>query len=717
MEAKAGFRPVRAWCLAGTAAAAVCLGLPTGAQQVPSYNTYGVPGLIDMPSAEMAPDATISLTYGRIDESNRGAITFQLTPRLSGTFRYAGIGNFDDPNSNADGVFYDRSFDLRFQLLTETSIRPAVAIGLQDFIGTGIYSGEYIVATKTVGQKLKATAGLGWGRLGSYNPLGSYGERPGNLLGSGGLPTYDRWFRGDIAGFGGLAYQFNDNLTLKLEYSSDAYDDESDRGGFEHNSPLNYGVEYRLPNDARLALYYAYGSTLGFQLSYPMNPKTLGIPGGLEAGGLPVRRRPANSVSDLGWTGALAAYEDNTRQRLITSLQADDLSIEGYQLEPHRATIRLRNEHYGRPAQAIGRAARAMSRIMPDSVEEFVIIPVENGTPMSAITLRRSDLENLENDAAVEMLARASITDAYGKAPPSTIPVTPKFSWSLTSYYETSTFDPDAPFRLDIGAQLGASWQITPNLSLSGAFRKRVIGNIHETERLSPSELPRARTDITYYAQNGDPKLRDLVLAWNGRVGPDLYGRVSAGYLESMYAGVSSEVLWKPVDSALALGVEVNFVRRRDYDQLFALMDNTTYEPFSDVTREIPDFNGHVSAYYDFGGGYTGQMDIGRYLAGDWGTTLTVGREFANGWKFGAFATFTNVSSDEFGEGSFDKGITLTIPMSVGIGTPTREYDTTVIRPITRDGGARLSVPGRLYGNVRTWHEDEITDSWGRFWR
>lgn len=183
MKAKAGFRPVRAWCLAGTAAAAVCLGLPAGAQQVPSYNTYGVPGLIDMPSAEMAPDATIGLTYGRIDESNRGAITFQLTPRLSGTFRYAGIGNFDDPNSNADQVYYDRSFDLRFQLLTETSIRPAVAIGLQDFIGTGIYSGEYIVATQVRRAEIEGDRRSWLGPAGQLHPSGQLWRATGQPSG------------------------------------------------------------------------------------------------------------------------------------------------------------------------------------------------------------------------------------------------------------------------------------------------------------------------------------------------------------------------------------------------------------------------------------------------------------------------------------------------------------------------------------------------------
>ncbi|OZB12783.1 MAG: hypothetical protein B7X55_13915 [Rhodobacterales bacterium 34-62-10] len=45
-------------------------------------------------------------------------------------FRGAGRDNFD------------RSFDLQYKLVDEGRVRPAVAIGLRDFIGTGLFSGE-----------------------------------------------------------------------------------------------------------------------------------------------------------------------------------------------------------------------------------------------------------------------------------------------------------------------------------------------------------------------------------------------------------------------------------------------------------------------------------------------------------------------------------------------------------------------------------------------
>ena len=43
-------------------------------------------------------------------------------------------------------------------------------------------------------------------------------------------------------------------------------------------------------------------------------------------------------------------------------------------------------------------------------------------------------------------------------------------------------------------------------------------------------------------------------------------------------------------------------------------------------------------------------------LAGDKGVTLDLSRRFKSGFTMGVFATKTNLSAEEFGEGSFDKG-------------------------------------------------------------
>ncbi len=96
---------------------------------------------------------------------------------------------------------------------------------------------------------------------------------------------------------------------------------------------------------------------------------------------------------------------------------------------------------------------------------------------------------------------------------------------------------------------------------------------------------------------------------------------------------------------------------------------------------------------------------------------MSVDREFANGWKVGAYATMTNVPASSFGEGSFDKGIRISVPLSHFLGKPTTKVYDAKIQSLSRDGGARVKVDNRLYQNVRDYHRPDLEKSWGRFWR
>ena len=164
----------------------------------PTYTMYGTPGLIELPSAISAPDGQIGLTLGGYALDQFSTFTFQITPRLSGSFRYSRMDDFAGRDTITN---FDRSFDMQFRLLDEGTWRPAVAVGLRDFIGTGLFTSEYVVATKNLTDRLRVTGGIGWGRFGSSGAFGSTGTRPSSLLGEGGIPTYDRWFRGDVAAF------------------------------------------------------------------------------------------------------------------------------------------------------------------------------------------------------------------------------------------------------------------------------------------------------------------------------------------------------------------------------------------------------------------------------------------------------------------------------------------------------------------------------------
>ena len=75
------------------------------------------------------------------------------------------------------------------------------------------------------------------------------------------------------------------------------------------------------------------------------------------------------------------------------------------------------------------------------------------------------------------------------------------------------------------------------------------------------------------------------------------------------------------------------------------------------------------------------------------------------------------MSFDDFGEGSFDKGIRISIPIDWIAGEPSRNALSQTIRPILRDGGARVDIANRLYDQVRASNASELEQQWGKFWR
>jgi hypothetical protein len=675
-------------------------------------NNYGTPGgLIDMPTAEMAPDAQLSTTVAYFDGFSKTTLSFQVAPWLTGSFRYSGTR---DLTPQFD-TFYDRSFDLRFRLFKETEYSPAIAVGLQDFLGTGVLGAEYIVATKSVGSRLRVTAGLGWGRFGSNNAIGGFGTRtPFNFagVGTGGDVSISNWFKGDIGLFGGFSYDVTDKLAFALEYSSDSYDTERRAGIFEQSTAVNASLTYKLAQDANVRAYVLHGEEIGVSLAIAINPRGMPIPGGLEVAPLPVAVRDPDAARDLGWADQPAARAQVAKS-LDETLALDEIDLIRLRLEGRAAYVGIQNETYDRTSQALGRTVRAMTRALPASVEEFHVTLYAKGIPASTVSFSRTDIERLEHKASDEALAAATFRDSlrFGNLPEPLPGKFPRYGWSIYPFTRVSLFDPDEPLRFDVAlrvqgqAELGRGWMARAATSV------KLFGNLDQSNRFSNSRIPRVRSDAARYAQSDAPRVDWLTLSKYQRLAPDYYGRITLGYLEQMYAGVSTEVLWRPVDSRIAIGAELNYVRPRDFDGDFGLRDSNT------VSGTIPDFNGHASVYYDFGGGYHAQVDAGRYLAGDWGVTIGFDREFANGWKVGAFATKTDVSAQDFGEGSFDKGIRITAPISWLFGKPTQQAPTAVIRPLTRDGGARVNVTGRLYETIRNSHERDTVASWGKFWR
>ena len=152
---------------------------------------------------------------------SRTGASFQFLPNIGFAFRYSGHGR--NGHEAYGRINHDRSFDTHITLLKESKYRPALSIGMRDFIGTGWYSSEYIVGTKSIGN-LDVSAGLGFGRLaGAYafeNPFAKIFpelENRGSIsIGRGGTLGNINWFQGDTSAFYSATYNFGKNILPRI---------------------------------------------------------------------------------------------------------------------------------------------------------------------------------------------------------------------------------------------------------------------------------------------------------------------------------------------------------------------------------------------------------------------------------------------------------------------------------------------------------------------
>ena len=158
---------------------------------------------------------------------------------------------------------------------------------------------------------------------------------------------------------------------------------------------------------------------------------------------------------------------------------------------------------------------------------------------------------------------------------------------------------------------------------------------------------------------------------------------MSAGIFEDMFSGAGMEYLYFRPNTNYSFGIDVFKVYKRDYNLAFDLLD------YSNIT-------GHINFYYEneFILPFSLHVSYGEYLAGDKGYTFDLSRRFTNGVVMGGFFTNTDVTAEQFGEGSFDKGIYFKVPIS-------EDWFNFLWRPLTKDPGAKLLRKDNLYYYLR----------------
>ena len=228
----------------------------------------------------MSP-ASLRLHYSSSYPIEYTSLTATPFPWLEATYRYAEIKNrkYGPEQYSGNQTLKDKGFDLKIGLLNESDSLPAIALGLRDIAGTGLFSSEYFVLTRKFGN-FDITTGLGWGLLGSanniYNPLKgldkSFGIRNAEL-GQGGDFALKSWFSGATSLLGGIEYDLKRyGMRLKLEYdTSKPHLNRNPRADSKPSSNFNFGINYFPYNWLTLFAGLERGSEFRFSFSIKGN--------------------------------------------------------------------------------------------------------------------------------------------------------------------------------------------------------------------------------------------------------------------------------------------------------------------------------------------------------------------------------------------------------------------------------------------------------------
>ncbi len=707
----------------GSAGAAEFDGLFAGA------NDFGNVGLLQTPTARMRAEGEFGLGVSTVRPYNQIHFFLQPLPWLEAAVRYTDVTNrlySNDPSFSGNQHYKDKSADLKVRLLNEGQYWPAVAFGVQDLGGTGLFSSEYLVSNYHWFD-FDFSFGLAWGRLGSngsiYNPLRALSGHFGNnrydtSSSSAGSVGLNRLLIGKTIGpFGGLEWNTPINgLALRLEYDGNDYQHEGLGDNQHQSSPVNVGLAYRGISGLDLGVGYERGNRVMARFAVYTNfQKLRGVaktadplplpPAAPAAAPIPQQEQPATVAVEAppaaAAPGAPLAPELSAEERhqFVLKLR-EELKQQGFTLialdyleYTKEARIWLSQDKFRNPAKATGRAARVVCVVAPAEISKFTLIFVDQGVENYRVDVARQDFQKAasenDSDSALSSVVLKGPGDGFGSAEYIDETRLPKFSWDTGPAVRQSVGGPDTFYAGQLYWKLATALAVTDHINLTGAAGFNIVNNFNDIKLQSNSVLPHVRSDIVKYLQQGKDGVINLEADYTWSPLPDLYHRISLGIFEEMYGGVATELLYRPYGRSWAFAVDVNRVKKRGFDEQFDFL------PYTVTT-------GHATLYYKPGFyNLLFKLSGGQYLAKDKGATLDISREFDSGVRFGVFATKTNVSAAQFGEGSFDKGFYISLPLDLFFAKSTRREAGFTFRPLTRDGGQMVYDGPELYFTVK----------------
>ena len=608
-----------------------------------TYNNHGIIGLINMPTARLYNEASHGITFYYGDPDQKLTLTSSPYDWLEASIFYTNIKRYpycDGPDDFCNQDYKDKGFNLKLRL-KEEGLLPAIAVGGYDIAGTGIYSSEYIVASYGIND-LDVHFGLAWGALnGSKNAVKNpfsylsenFNTRSNDFEGKGGQLEISRYFTGDTASpFFGISYALNQKILLKIE------NDTTVTPGYPNyeiaKKNISIGLDYKPNKNFSIGFSQERGNIFSMKFSY--------------------KNSPIESKKIYEYEPAELKNDSSKYTKLRKNLQNNGIGV---------------NKIIETP-KFIGLELTQFTHPNLDIIEEIISVASYD----AGIT------KDIKKDLRIANLQAISEYDQeFARNAKLIYERKRKRSFNTNTKLTVRPFlaSREEFFKGAILLENNSEYLIKDNFFFTSNLKYSIADNFDDLIYPPVDTYPaQVRSDVKNYLRNFSDK--DIIIGraqFDYHLSPKKNNHImiTAGILEEMFSGYGFEYLYFKEKSNYAIGIEIFDVTKRDYKMQFGTLD---------YQNTLGSLNFYYRNYRILP--FDAKVSYGEYLAGDKGATFEFSRSFKSGVKFGIFATFTDVSTEQFGEGSFDKGIFFNIPIYGNLINYTW-------RPLTKDPGAKLN--------------------------
>jgi len=623
------------------------------------YNNILSAGYFNMPSSRMGCEGEIGAGYSKVPPYRNYNLRLQLLDRLEITGSYRIYKGIDDPilSPLGFGDLSDKGANVKLAIIhPEDSqyVLPGLSIGLEDFMGTKGFMARYVVLTQVfLNYDTELTLGYGTHRIKGF---------------FGGI---------NLMPFRRSTLKLLQNLSLSAEYDATPYEDpeiERHPKGRVKNSPINWGLKLRLFDQLDLSVARVRGHAWSWSLSafhnfgnmegfLPKLEDTLTYRGPFNTDPLGASRKPEIMAQEFKSAMELQGFDlleviiyENVCHSKILRFKIDNLK---YALEKN---VRERLDHL-------------LAYLVPVDIDFVTVVIDEKGLPIHEYQYNMSHVRAFaaEEICEYELKVLTPLKEVTFVNPKNTTLLFNEsrnlFNFELLPKTHSFFGSSKGKFKYSVGLNAGFNGFLAGDCYYSvllGYTFFSNLGDLTGIDRLNPSQLINVRTDIVQYYQQKGLTYDEAYIQKNWNLGKGWFTRIALGYFEEAYGGIGTEVLYFPINSPWAFGIEGAILKKRNYRGLGFTNKIRKLHGFHVTYRRFLGSQIFLNLYYDWkDAGLDFKISAGKFLANDLGVRYEITRHFPSGLRVSVWYAHTNGRDRINDQTYFDKGVAFSMPLDI----------------------------------------------------